>query len=68
MRRATDGFRRMCKEYDRSSDILVRFDRVSKLLADRNVRAPITRVAPEEAVGTPFGLQTRASAISLPAT
>jgi hypothetical protein len=28
----------------------------------------ITQVAPEEAVGTPFGLQTPARAISLPAT
>jgi hypothetical protein len=33
------------QEYDRSADILVRFDRVGKLQADRNVRAPITSVA-----------------------
>ena len=30
------------QEYDRSADILVRFDRVGKPQADRNVRAPIT--------------------------
>jgi hypothetical protein len=33
------------QEYDRSADILVRFDRGGKLQADRNVRAPITSVA-----------------------
>ena len=33
------------QEYERSADILVRFDRVGKLQAGRNVRAPITSVA-----------------------
>ena len=30
------------QEYDRSADILVRFDHVGKPQADKNVRAPIT--------------------------
>ena len=30
------------QEYERSADVLVRFDRVGKPQADKNVRAPIT--------------------------
>jgi hypothetical protein len=46
------------QEYDRSADILVRFDRVGKLQADKNVRAPIACVAPRDVL-VPAKLDSR---------